>query len=356
MSVSQPETAPVSDTKIEELEGHVQRLENLLDLRKQEIEILSGTVIKKDSSSNKGGLLKESAVWIAIIGLLGTAVNSGIQGWANYIQQKDKQNQEIRMQKEKQDGDLALENSKQEASLILESVKAETEQDRASRLLFLIKAGKIHLKDTDQEKAIEIAANGQTVPSAPASSTNANGISSVSDPLVGQIRFERLEGGAVRLLDDWEKKNLVDVTIPQLRGAKLLGEDKSFSGTLRFNRIGVNALKHVWEEAESSGIVKNGIIQNGNRTERLSFDGSYTPRLVHGSNSTLSNSTKGLLIYINAEYNPTGVKPPDVGQPGSVRVLVPLFEKYGFRWGGNYARPCGMIFEYTGRGKDGKAR
>ena len=77
----------------------------------------------------------------------------------------------------------------------------------------------------------------------------------------------------------------------------------------------------------------------------LTWEGSFVPRFVRGSRTTLSNHAFGSAFDINAPWNGLGIVPPLVGQKGSVRELVLLAHKYGFYWGGHFNRKDGMHFE-----------
>lgn len=66
----------------------------------------------------------------------------------------------------------------------------------------------------------------------------------------------------------------------------------------------------------------------------------------HDPKNPLSHHCWGIAIDLNAFANGYGVVPAAVGQPGSVRELVPLFNRYGFAWGGHFrSRLDGMHFE-----------
>ena len=77
----------------------------------------------------------------------------------------------------------------------------------------------------------------------------------------------------------------------------------------------------------------------------ITFDGAYAPRFVRGSRQYLSNHSWGTAFDINASYNRLGAVPVALGKLGSVRELVPVAEKHGFFWGGNFSRVDGMHFE-----------
>jgi hypothetical protein len=110
----------------------------------------------------------------------------------------------------------------------------------------------------------------------------------------------------------------------------------AFGGRVPFYKGAADQLQAAWAEVGTRGLV-----------DRVLFwDGSFVPRLVRGSDRTPSNHSWGTAFDINADWNGLGVTPPPAGVKGSVRELVPIFEKYGFFWGGNYTkRKDGMHFE-----------
>lgn len=61
----------------------------------------------------------------------------------------------------------------------------------------------------------------------------------------------------------------------------------------------------------------------------------------------LSRHTWGIAIDLNPSQNLQGQPPAAAGQPGDLSRLVPIFEKHGFAWGGNFRQggPDGMHFE-----------
>lgn len=133
----------------------------------------------------------------------------------------------------------------------------------------------------------------------------------------------------IEILDDWARKNIVTVTVPQLQKAGL-----KRSGRVRVHRL-IEAqfvgLWQAWEDAELLDRV-------------VSFHGTFVPRLVRGG-KTLSNHSFGSAFDINLKANRLGHVPALVGEPGSVRELVPLANKFGFYWGGHFRRRDGMHFE-----------
>jgi hypothetical protein len=168
-------------------------------------------------------------------------------------------------------------------------------------------------------------------------------------PVVGTVEWEtdKLESGnEIRLLNNFEK-NIGFVVVPQLVGIKDIRTDDlqkakaKFNGRLRFFKPAHAQLLAAFAEIEKAGL-KNRLI---------SIAGSFNARLQRrkggGVVETPSNHSFGTAFDINSDFNPQGKTPPAVGKPGSVRELVPIFEKHGFRWGGEFTTPDGMHFEVT---------
>ena len=137
----------------------------------------------------------------------------------------------------------------------------------------------------------------------------------------------------IKITDDWEVKNVVNVVVPQL---KSLG----IHPTIRFHRLGVKQLLGLFAAWESAGLL-NRIV---------TWDGSYARRMKRGRAGggvgDLSAHAWASAFDINARFNPLGAEPAKVGDKGCVRELVPIAEKLGIWWGGNFkTRPDGMHFE-----------
>ena len=156
------------------------------------------------------------------------------------------------------------------------------------------------------------------------------------EALFGRYEYVRVpqpgNSEAIRILGSWERDNIVEVPIPQLR--KALG-DRAPSA-IRFHRLAAGQLQSLWAEWDSAGLL--------NRI--LSFGGGFAARFVRGSRSLLSNHAFGSAFDINETYNPFGQRPVSNGRKGCVRDLVPIANRCGFYWGGHYqSRTDGMHFE-----------
>lgn len=133
--------------------------------------------------------------------------------------------------------------------------------------------------------------------------------------------------------DDWEKNNIVTVEIPQLEGVSR--DPFPASTKVRFHKLGAKQLQALFADWEQAGLLP--LI--------LTWAGSYVPRFVRGSRTTLSNHSFGTAFDINPVWNGLGRIPALVGQKGSVRELVKIAHKNGFYWGGHFSRSDGMHFE-----------
>lgn len=165
------------------------------------------------------------------------------------------------------------------------------------------------------------------------------------DPLVGLAARQRVFGKfsyvsapqtgnaeAIRIVDDWERENIVRLAIPQLVGK----QGASASGTVRFHRLAAKQLQdlfNAWGKARVLG-------------RAITWDGSFAPRFIRGSRTVLSNHAFGSAFDINAAFNPLGVEPAFPGEKGCVFDLVSIAHDHGFYWGGHFGkRRDGMHFE-----------
>ena len=137
---------------------------------------------------------------------------------------------------------------------------------------------------------------------------------------------------AIRITDSWASSNITTVVIPQLKG--ILGAPSSCK--VPFNTKAAPQFVALWQAWEDAGLLG----------QVVSFAGTWVPRYIRGSRTTLSNHAWGTAFDINAEQNPLGAVPASVGRRGSTRKLVSLAAEHGFFWGGWFPnRPDGMHFE-----------
>ncbi|MBQ0931167.1 M15 family metallopeptidase [Ideonella alba] len=122
------------------------------------------------------------------------------------------------------------------------------------------------------------------------------------------------------------KRNLVDFRHPVLQGKRL--------------QVHERALAHFQAAFDAIEAAQLGHLV-------LSCEGTVSLRHIgHDPKNALSHHCWGIAIDLNAFANAYGAEPAAVGQPGSVRELVPILNRYGFAWGGHFNRKLdGMHFE-----------
>lgn len=132
----------------------------------------------------------------------------------------------------------------------------------------------------------------------------------------------------IKVTDNWVNQNIVTASVPQLISIK--GSQK-----VQFHKVAAAQLEKLWKDWEDAGLLP--LV--------LTWGGSYVPRFIRGSRTTLSNHSFGSAFDINVAWNHLGTVPALVGQKGSVRELVQLANENGFYWGGHFTRKDGMHFE-----------
>lgn len=139
-------------------------------------------------------------------------------------------------------------------------------------------------------------------------------------------------GSDVRITNGWQSTHLTSVIVPQLAGVPGAQKD----GRIFWHRQAVDSLLGLFSDIEAAGLLP--LI--------LSWGGSWVPRFVRGSTTTLSAHSHGTAFDINVAWNQLGAAPAKRGQRGSVVELVPLAANRGYYWGGWLAtRPDGQHFE-----------
>lgn len=136
---------------------------------------------------------------------------------------------------------------------------------------------------------------------------------------------------AIRITDDWARENIVSVEIPQLRGIN----GAPMSCKVQVHRLVAPKLVELFEAWERASLLRHVI----------TWGGTYVPRFIRGSKTTLSSHAHGSAFDINAAWNGLGKVPEATGIRGSVRELVPIANHLGWYWGGHFSRPDGMHFE-----------
>jgi peptidoglycan hydrolase-like protein with peptidoglycan-binding domain len=134
---------------------------------------------------------------------------------------------------------------------------------------------------------------------------------------------------AIRIDQDWIANNIKTVKIPQL--VRLNGH-----GTATFHTKVADSAVTLFQTWEDQGLVN----------DILSWGGSWVPRYVRGSRTTLSNHAWGTAFDINVQWNMLGQKPASLDEKGTVRRLVQTAYNNGWWWGGWFSgRKDGMHFE-----------
>lgn len=135
----------------------------------------------------------------------------------------------------------------------------------------------------------------------------------------------------IKILGTWTKDNIVTVTVPQLVG--VTGAHPR--GLVSFHKKATPQLLALFAGWEAAGLMHHV----------LTYAGTWNPRFVRGSRTSLSNHAWGTAIDLNAQWNGLKMRPALKGAKGSVRELVPLAVRLGFWWGGWFERQDGMHFE-----------
>lgn len=137
---------------------------------------------------------------------------------------------------------------------------------------------------------------------------------------------------AIKITDGWAKDNITSIIIPQLTNVP--GCLKN--GSIQVHKKIADQTCDLFCAWEASGLAA-GI---------LSWGGSWVPRFIRGSRTSLSNHAWGTAFDINTQWNGLGKRPALAGSKGSVREMVDIAVQHGFYWGGWFPnRPDGMHFE-----------
>lgn len=152
--------------------------------------------------------------------------------------------------------------------------------------------------------------------------------------LFGEIQFTpnptQQNPEQITITNNFATENIIAVDIPQLTNI-----GRGATTKIYFHRKGAEQLRGFFHAIEQKGMLPL----------LLSYGGSYVPRLIRGSQTTLSHHAYGMAFDLNTQWNSLGIDPAPLGAHGSVRELVPLAHQYGFYWGGHFNRKDGMHFE-----------
>jgi spore coat assembly protein SafA len=151
-------------------------------------------------------------------------------------------------------------------------------------------------------------------------------------------REDYSQEGAWIIIDPvWKADHIIKVHIPCLEGIRTYDHMRSH-GWLHCHKKIAADLQAAFAEIEQKGLRKYIIF----------WSGSLAPRHKnHDRNRGLSPHSWGIALDLNHHWNQYGDPPAESGTKGSVMELVPIFEKHGFYWGGNFSEPDGMHFEYA---------
>lgn len=134
----------------------------------------------------------------------------------------------------------------------------------------------------------------------------------------------------IKIINDWQKVHLGSVEIPQLKNVKGAGR------TVSFHKKAIPQLVRFFERVEKEDLLSH----------LLTWGGTWSPRFIRGSRTTLSNHSWATAFDCNVAWNGLGVRPALMGTEGSVRELVEIGYEHGLIWGGHWpSRPDGMHFE-----------
>ena len=141
---------------------------------------------------------------------------------------------------------------------------------------------------------------------------------------LGEFQYRLGDGVAVDIDPAWVAANIVTVDLPIL-------------GRWRCHRVVVPDLVAVLEELIARGL-EHHIDPADSR-----YGGCWVARRIRGSSGgALSRHAWGVAVDLNPSTNPWGAEPTMAPE------VVDVFRSHGFAWGGTWARPDGMHFEWTG--------
>jgi len=161
-----------------------------------------------------------------------------------------------------------------------------------------------------------------TAPAQPSAPAAPEPIGYVSGGVVGAMTFEILPGGFIRPDPQWVAANIVSASVPII-------------GTVTCHRLMIPRLAGALGEVEKAGLAH--LIRRGE------YGGCYVPRFIdRDPKKPLSNHAFGLAVDFNVRTNQLGTR-------GDMDPrIVEVFRRWGFVWGGHWARPDPMHFELTG--------
>lgn len=152
----------------------------------------------------------------------------------------------------------------------------------------------------------------------------------------GKFDFRSLRDGSIRILGSWERDNIVSIEVPALKGIPTYGG--KFPGKVRCHRLMAESFQGAFAEIASKPAL---------REKLLFWSGGFVPRhIARNPSRSLSPHSWGIAFDINDEWNGWGTPGAPKGKKGSVIELRPVFEKWGFYWGGNFSKCDPMHFQF----------
>jgi hypothetical protein len=149
----------------------------------------------------------------------------------------------------------------------------------------------------------------------------------------GDFNYQDIGGGEIKIRGNWPAANIVTITVDELKHVVR-------DGRIECHKAVAPSLKEAFGE-----------VGRRNLTDRIvKWDGCWVPRHMSWRlDRPLSRHSWAIAFDINAQWNAYGEDPKAKGEFGSVAELVPIFESFGFAWGG-FFRPDsardGMHFEF----------
>lgn len=144
--------------------------------------------------------------------------------------------------------------------------------------------------------------------------------------LVEPFKYSSNKDGSIKILGDWEKRNIVLLTLPILKP---------------------NSTKYFKFQCHKK--IKENILEIFTEYKDNKYDNAYPIRLLGGfvprhkfwnPKRSISIHSYGLALDINWDTNPVGKRGdmPD--------YVIELFTKHGWTWGGSWKQPDPMHLEY----------
>ena len=146
---------------------------------------------------------------------------------------------------------------------------------------------------------------------------------------------------AIKITNGWRNRYLLAVELPQvdaIPGMQYKGKQVGMGPrSCSIHRHVLDSFVALWEAWEEAGLLDRII----------TWAGTWNPRFIRGSRTSLSNHAFATAFDINAPWNGLRRVPALLGKKGCVRELVPIANEFGWYWGGHFSRRDGMHFEAT---------